>query len=738
MTVTVAPDRDREVLVSFARRIDPSDAGAHNNLGVLYFRRSMYPEAVASFTRALELDPKMAVAQRNLEIAYRSSGFYDRRMTELRERLRRTPADRDARWELGRAFAAVGQYEEAVAEFTTLLSHDPRDLGALMQLGLIEHRLGNLEAALEWYERARELDPESSVLEFRRGEVLYNRGAIDAALTALERAVALNPDHAEAHHLLAFVLGDLGQHTVARAAARRAARLNPVLARAEANLSLEAKEAGRRSARTARVSGARYAVDDSRLAHYHLARAFRQKGYYLDALREYRMALERGEDRRLVRSAMAEVHLVRRDLPSALELYDELVAEDPGSGKFWNERGVSLHQCGRRDEAKASYQRALQEDPQYAPAANNLAVALASEGQVDAALEAFRDALRRRDDLLATRLNLALLLSQQRRYQLALEAYRHALELAPQSSLAWNGVGLVLVELQRYADARNAFGRAVEADPESAAAHYNLSFSLSHLGDFEAALREVKQALERDPYYVPPRFMLAIELPEGDPALAMVPDLSGEQQVREGAEGFEFDSRLVDSLFAELKPSAAAPAARPRTSEDPFQLVRDYVSKSLFDQALAEIGRALGRGADPAEASALSADVFERRGLHGEALERYREARALAPQHVRARMGEVRCLLALDRAAQAAPLAAELLGDLADDVDVALLAAEAKSRTGDPAGALELLQRAQTRSPERADVRKLLGDVARSVGDVELAREAYRTALALDPGYVEV
>jgi hypothetical protein len=37
MTATpLTSERDRDVLRSFAPRIDPSDAGAHNNLGVFY------------------------------------------------------------------------------------------------------------------------------------------------------------------------------------------------------------------------------------------------------------------------------------------------------------------------------------------------------------------------------------------------------------------------------------------------------------------------------------------------------------------------------------------------------------------------------------------------------------------------------------------------------------------------------------------------------------------------------
>ena len=59
MTAPALSERDLAVLRSFARRIDPSDAGAHNNLGVLYYQKGLVEDAIAAFTRALELDPKM-------------------------------------------------------------------------------------------------------------------------------------------------------------------------------------------------------------------------------------------------------------------------------------------------------------------------------------------------------------------------------------------------------------------------------------------------------------------------------------------------------------------------------------------------------------------------------------------------------------------------------------------------------------------------------------------------------
>ena len=46
MPAPVLSERDLAVLRSFAGRIDPSDAGAHNNLGVLYHQKGLVEEAI--------------------------------------------------------------------------------------------------------------------------------------------------------------------------------------------------------------------------------------------------------------------------------------------------------------------------------------------------------------------------------------------------------------------------------------------------------------------------------------------------------------------------------------------------------------------------------------------------------------------------------------------------------------------------------------------------------------------
>ena len=217
------------------------------------------------------------------------------------------------------------------------------------------------------------------------------------------------------------------------------------------------------------------------------------------------------------------------------------------------------------------------------------------------------------------------------------------------------------MELKRFEDARNAFGRAVDADPDFAAAHYNLSFVLSQLGDFDGALRETRRALELEPLYVPQKFALTIDLQYEDPTIAIAPELVGRRERRRArrASSASTRRRSIGSSTSWRRPHAgAAPPSRAgRLARPGPRLHRQGPARPGHGRA--EPGRR-PRCAREHATAVLLGDIFAKRGLYGEALERYREARATGPDDPDATLGEIRALLALGWAEDAAPLADEL------------------------------------------------------------------------------
>src|SRR2546427_348499 len=541
------------------------------------------------------------------------------------------------------AYHDTGYYDRRVAQLQERLRQAPDDRDARWELGRAYAILGAHEEAVGEFEQLLAHSPKDVAAIIQLGLAEKNRGRPEAATEWFRRAVELEPDSTVVHFYLGEIYYNRGLNDEALVALERAVELNP----------------------------------DNANAHYLMAFVLGDLGRHQDA----RVASKR--------AIQLNPPLARAQTNLSLERY---TAERKSQER--RQRLAPEPQVVEGNEL-AHYNLGL--------AWNNLGVVQAHGAAADPAIQAFRTALQLQGTFSAARLNLALVLFQLRRFQLALEVYRQVLSSEPNSAAAWNGVGLVLVELKRFPDARNAFVRAVEGDPDHAGAHYNLSFTLSNLGDFDGALRATKRALELDPYYVSQKFALTIDLQYEKGTIGIAPEISADVAAETIGEDFNFDQRLLDNIFQELAPAAAAEPPAGKAADNPLALARDYVSKGLMDVAAAEAVRAVQRGASRAEAGVLLGDIFAKRGLHGEALERYREARSLEPGRADARLGEVKALFALggSRAQEAGGLAEELLELTPDNVDALVAVAKGRAAGGDAAGALTALQQAQTHAPGR-------------------------------------
>jgi len=219
-----------------------------------------------------------------------------------------------------------------------------------------------------------------------------------------------------------------------------------------------------------------------------------------------------------------------------------------------------------------------------------------------------------------------------------------------------------------------------------------------------------------------------------DPSASVVPEISTDLASGLGGQGFTVDSQLLDELFRELD---RGPAESAGAELDPLAAGRASLKRGELVTASEQVQRALRDGADAVEANALLGQLFALRGLHGEALERYRVARSKAPHRLDLRLGEVQQLLALGRSTAALGEAVALAAAHPENVEVLAALARARLATGDPAQAASVLHSARTRAPERADLLKLEGDVVLAQGELHAARESYRAAVRLEPRFLE-
>ena len=732
MSPVVSTGRDVELLRTLVERVDQQDCGAFNNLGVLYYARGLHAEAVDAFLRALAIDPRMRTAARNLEIAAAHPGACDAQLAALDARVSADPDDRVTALERAHLLRLVGRTDAAIRQLESLIAEDPDDAAAMFERGLIEQRAGDLRRAQRWFERAVNVGGTDTDAKLHLAEVLYQRGHNEQALDCLDLLLARQATNADAHLLRGFVLGDMGRHDAAIAAARLAAQLNPTLSAAQIDLSLEsdARAGAPVAIDAAPASDMMQVESEGALARYGLGLAFRQRGYFDEARREFERSLASGENARMAEHALGELDLIAGRFADARARYESLLATEE-QPRLWNEHGVAMHQAGSVEAAADSYRRALRLDPRYALAYNNLGVALDDLGDHPAARESFGRASELDPTLIVARLNLARWLAGQRDPLAALTLLRELVAFHPRDAESWHIMGKVLQALDRTEDARDALLRAIECRPSHAEARFALARILEALGDHDGAARETQQALKHSSIRTESRLAVTIDLQRECPEAVGALDLLA---VRGGAplRGTVLPTDDLAALLPEQP--LTAPATLPASPE-----IRDATAAAIADAA----------------SDCDVADSFAARTVHGEALDRYARARAsldgtlvspsvaemTPPMQLlwqRATLGEARSLCLLGRGVEALPVLKRAGAVWPHHPEVlALFAfAAASDAEHDPASAdtartamLRLLRQDVT----SAALLHFAGDAAMKLHDEALALGFYRRALAHDP-----
>jgi len=277
-----------------------------------------------------------------------------------------------ARLGMGELKIAAGRLEEAVAEFEFALKRRPALIAAHLGLGNALACMGRNEEALARYEAALALRPRLAEGEFAAGFVLARLGRAKEAETRYRRAVAARPDFAAAWINLGSLLREQGKDLFAEAALRRAIELRPDLVSGWVNLAVLERERCR-----------------PEVAETYLHKAF---------------ALNPSQVETLV--AWCQLRVAERDLAGAWGWLRWALARNPDFDEAVNLHGILLHLDGRFAEAVGMFERA--EALGNRAAASNRGNSLLDLGRMQEALEAHEAAVGRDAASAGAKYNLAL------------------------------------------------------------------------------------------------------------------------------------------------------------------------------------------------------------------------------------------------------------------------------------------------------------------------------------------
>jgi spermidine synthase len=113
--------------------LDPSDAKAHNNLGLHLLQQGGLDAAITHFQKAVELSPEYGNAESNLGIALLQKGRFDAAVAHLQKALDINPTQAQNHLNLGNAFYMQGKISEALTNWRAGLRVEPNHLALLSQ-----------------------------------------------------------------------------------------------------------------------------------------------------------------------------------------------------------------------------------------------------------------------------------------------------------------------------------------------------------------------------------------------------------------------------------------------------------------------------------------------------------------------------------------------------------------------------------------------------------------------------
>lgn len=134
-----------------AATLNPADASAHYQLGLIYQKRGELDAAVGSFKRAVEIDPGETDAYYQLGRIARQNGRLNEAVQHFERVVQLEPAhSQNEIWrETGLVYYDAGQYQDALEMFDKFLDKRPSDAEARYWRGMTLNELGRENEAIQ-------------------------------------------------------------------------------------------------------------------------------------------------------------------------------------------------------------------------------------------------------------------------------------------------------------------------------------------------------------------------------------------------------------------------------------------------------------------------------------------------------------------------------------------------------------------------------------------------------------
>ncbi len=144
--------------LQYASSLDPEMADVHNDLGIMYEKMDMIPDATEEYFREIDKHPENPDPYYNLATVYEESGSIDDAVEIIKQGLIKCENTSELHARLGFLYISLKDITSALPEFNTAISLDKSNPEAYYGLGIAYMKNGQKDEAIKIYYKLKQLD----------------------------------------------------------------------------------------------------------------------------------------------------------------------------------------------------------------------------------------------------------------------------------------------------------------------------------------------------------------------------------------------------------------------------------------------------------------------------------------------------------------------------------------------------------------------------------------------------
>ena len=185
----------------------------------------------------------------------------------------------------------------------------------------------------------------------------------------------------------------------------------------------------------------------------------------------------------------------------ALAAYDRAISLRPDYAEVWQEKAKTLYELKKYRESQSAYDKAIELKPEYLEAWTGRGYALEKLQQSQDAIASFDNALKIQPDYAAAWEGRGDTLLDSQRYEEAIASYEKAVQFQPNLDRAWYNRGQAYQKLKQYDRAVESYQKAVEIKFDNYEAWYNVGNVFLEVNKNQEAFEAYEKAVRFQPNF---------------------------------------------------------------------------------------------------------------------------------------------------------------------------------------------------------------------------------------------